>query len=108
MNRWGLMLGACLLATTLPLVSGAASADEKNEKNEKTVSLDSIPAPARDALLREAAGAPILKVEEETKNGQKVYEAHVKQGNDIVSIHVDPAGKLVSKHTKKGEHEKNK
>lgn len=108
MNRWGLLLSASLVAAALPLVN-VASADQKNEeheKNEKTVSIDAIPAPARDALRREAKGAQILKVEQETENGKTVYEGHVKQGNDIVGIEVDGAGNVLGRHSEKAEHEK--
>ncbi len=107
MKLRSLLLSASLVVTALPLVS-AASADEKNEgheQNEKRVSLDSIPAPARDALKREAGGATILGVEQETENGKTVYEGTIKEGNDTVGISVDANGNLVSRHSESKEHE---
>lgn len=79
-----------------------ASADEKHESN---VTLDSIPAAARQTILKEAHGAPVLNVEIEKKNGKTLYEAHVKQGADVIGITVDADGKLVSKHSEKDEDE---
>jgi uncharacterized membrane protein YkoI len=108
MKAWGFLLTASLVAAALPFAN-AALADEPNEtheKGEKKVSLDSIPAPARDALRREAGNAPIQSVEEETENGQTVYEANVQQGNDVIGISVDANGKLVSKHSETSEHAK--
>ena len=106
MHRWMAVLFSCAAlagATTLP--SSSARADEGKEK---VVSLDQIPASARTGLLREAAGAPIQKVEQETENGKTVYEGQVKKGNDVVGIVVDADGKLVGTHSEtdgKGEHE---
>jgi uncharacterized membrane protein YkoI len=107
MHRWIAVLFSCAAlagASTLP--SSSAQADEGQEK---VVSLDQIPAAARTGLLREAAGAPIQKVEQETENGRTVYEGHVTKGNDVVGVVVDAEGKLVGTHSEKdeekGEHE---
>ena len=89
-----------LAGATAATSSTSAYADEKNEKEVK---LDQIPAPARATILREAGGSPILKVEEETSNGKTLYEAHVKKGNDVLGIRVDANGTLIDKHSEKSE-----
>jgi hypothetical protein len=101
MHRSTAVLLSCLaFAGVSSTSSQSASADEGTEK---VVSLDQIPAPARQGLLREAGGAPIQMVEQETNHGKTVYEGHVKKGNDVVGIVVDADGKLVGKHSEAGE-----
>ena len=53
--------------------------------------------------LREAKGAPILKVEIEKQGGRNVYEAHVRQGKEEIGIVVDAKGTLLGKHSEKDE-----
>jgi uncharacterized membrane protein YkoI len=95
------LLPAALAVTTVPFAA-TAQADEKNE-HETPTSLDKIPAAARDALVREAGGATIVDVVQETENGKTVYEAHVRKGADVVGIEVDASGKLLKRESEKGE-----
>ena len=95
-----LLLVAAMSTSTL--CSFVALADGKHESH---VTLESIPAPARQAILKEAHGAPVLNVEIEKKDGRTLYEAHVKQGNDVIGIVVDAEGKLIGKHSEKEEEE---
>jgi hypothetical protein len=103
MKRCWMWLLAAALATTaaVPVVS-TAQADEKNE-HEMPTSLDRIPAPARDSLLREAGNSPIIKVMQETENGRTVYEAHVRKGKDILGIEVDDSGKVLKRENESNE-----
>jgi hypothetical protein len=101
MKRWGWLLALALAGVTVSAVSVTASADEKTEKHEKEVKLDQIPKPARDTILREAAGAPIMKVQEETEKNQTLYEAKVKKGDEVLDVKVDAKGALIDKHTEK-------
>jgi uncharacterized membrane protein YkoI len=98
-------LFAVALATTAALaMAPTAHADEKDEKeNETPVTMDTVPAPARATLQREAAGGQIVNVVKETDNGQTVYEAHVRQGSEVVGIEVDPNGKLLKKESETNE-----
>lgn len=90
---------ATALATmaTVPLAA-TAQADEKNE-HETPTSMDKIPAAARDALQREAAGGTIIDVVEENEHGQTVYEAHVRKGSDVIGVEVDANGKVLKRET---------
>ncbi len=104
------LLCAALAIGPAALVTRAASADDKkhDEKAEKTVALDKIPAKARAAILREAGGSPIIDVQQESEDGKTVYEAHVRKGDEVIGIRVDAEGKLLGKHSEKNEkNEKN-
>jgi hypothetical protein len=104
MRRFGWMLAAALVAGATLSTAVPAQAGEKGEKNEKVVSLDKVPAPVRQTILREAAGATILKIEEETGKTPKIYEAHVqKSANEVIGIDVDASGKVVDRHAEKDE-----
>jgi uncharacterized membrane protein YkoI len=105
MQLKNLFLIATLAVSSVP-IPFTALADEGGEEHEKVVKLEDIPAPARKTILKEARGAPILKVEEEKEKGKTVYEATVKKGNDEIGIVVDAQGKLINKHSEKNEHEK--
>jgi hypothetical protein len=95
-----LFLAATLVMSSVPLAAPGFA----DERGEKVVKLENIPAPARQTILKEANGAPILKVEmEKEKSGRTLYEAHVKRGKDELGIVVDAAGMLVGKHSEKDE-----
>lgn len=87
-------------------VSAAAPLAWADEKGEHHVKLSEIPAAARDALTREAKGAPILRVEVEKKQGRTVYEGVIKQGSDEIGIVVDAKGNVLGRHAEKDEDER--
>jgi uncharacterized membrane protein YkoI len=91
-----------LTALVLPITSSASTA-WAHEKEEKIAKLSEIPAPARDALTREAKGAAILRVEVEKEHGRTLYEGVVKQGDEEIGIVVDAKGAVVSRHSEKNE-----
>ena len=80
-----LLLIGTLTHSSVPLALTAVAA----ENHEEHVKLDSIPAPARGTILREANGAAVTDVEVEKKDGKTLYEAHVKQGSGEIGIVVD-------------------
>jgi hypothetical protein len=98
---WSWLLAAALLGA-VGSTATTGSADEENE-NETPTTLDKIPPPARDALRREAAGAPIVDVSQQQEHGRTTYEAHVRKGNELIGIEVDQDGKLLGRHSEKGE-----
>jgi hypothetical protein len=93
--RWTAILLSTILA------SGCASMkknmDKEDEGDEVKMALADVPAPVRDTLAREAAGAKIETVDKETKDGQTIYETDVTIGGKEWEIKVDPNGKLISK-----------
>jgi uncharacterized membrane protein YkoI len=94
-------LAAALATAGTVATTSTVQANEENEENENEtpVSMDKIPKPARDALLREAGGAPISDVVQETENGKTVYEAHVRSGNQVLGIEVDAKGNVLKRET---------
>jgi uncharacterized membrane protein YkoI len=105
MKQWIWLVAAALATTGAVATTSTALANQGTEENETPVSLDKIPKAAADALTREAGGAPITDVVQETKNGQTVYEAHVRKGTEVVGIEVDANGKVLSRHTEHKEKE---
>jgi hypothetical protein len=105
-SGWSWLLAGALVGIAVPTATTAlAHGPNEDEKSETPTSLDKIPPAARDALLREAAGAPIVDVAQETENGQTVYEAHIRKGNDVMGIEVDQNGKVLGRHSETGEKE---
>lgn len=95
----------CFVAALVASSASAATTAWAHEKGETVVKLSDIPAPARDALTREAKGSAIVRVEQEKKGGNTVYEGVVKQGDDEIGIVVDAQGAVLGRHSEK--HEKN-
>lgn len=62
---------------------------------EEEVALDSIPAPAREAIQKAAGTGKIAKVESVTEKGTTFFEAQVKKGIKSSEVKVDAAGKTV-------------
>lgn len=102
MKRWMCLVAAALATTATVATTSTVQADEKNE-NETPVSMDKLPKPARDTLMREAGGKPIIDVVQETEHGQTVYEAHVRDGNQVLGIEVDASGKVLKRETEHNE-----
>ena len=71
MKRWMWFVAAALVTAGTVAATSTVQANQGHEEkeNETPVSLDKIPKAARDALLREAGGAPIIDVVQETKDG---------------------------------------
>lgn len=99
MRLRNLLLIATLVTPIVPVAMTALA----GEGNEKVVKMEDVPAPARKTILKEAKGAPILKVEAEQERGRTLYEAHVKRGKDEIGIVVDAKGTLIGKHSEKEE-----
>lgn len=108
MKRWMWLVAAALATTGTVATTSTAQANEQNEENENEtpVSLDKIPKAAADALTREAGGAQILNVVQETEHGKTVYEAHVRKGNQVLGIEVDANGNVMKRETENNEKEK--
>lgn len=85
-----------LLLSGLVLVGAAGCAEtDRGEGQEVRMSLDDVPDAAREAILREAAGAPVTEVEREDEGGRVVYEAEVTAGGKTREIEVDAQGNVL-------------
>jgi hypothetical protein len=103
MKLRSILMAAALASATLSVFGAAAYGDGQDEANERDVSLDQVPAAARQTITREAAGAPILKVEQEVAHGKTLYEAHIKRGDDVIGLRVDSSGTVIDRHSEKNE-----
>jgi uncharacterized membrane protein YkoI len=62
---------------------------------EEEIDLAKIPAPARAAIRKAAAGGTLVLVEDVTEGTARFYEAHIKRGGKETEFKVDAAGKTV-------------
>jgi uncharacterized membrane protein YkoI len=109
MKSWGKLLAAALVAAACPVTAMAQEHEQNQEhaEHEMPTSLDKVPAPVKDTMLKQAAGAPIIDVVQEHEGGTVVYEAHVRRNGQLIGIEVDPSGKLLRNEVEgqeKGDH----
>ena len=96
MARWRWLLSAALAASAIASVA-TVQAQEENS-HEKPVSIDQIPAPARDQIQREVGTGSLMQVVEGTWHGQPAYEGIIIKGSRNVMIWVDAEGNILSRH----------
>jgi hypothetical protein len=83
---------------------GSAASSVANAGGKaRVVNIDQIPMAARAALMREARGAPIRRVEIK-ENATTVYEGLIQRGTDEVGVTVDATGYVFSERTGQNEH----
>jgi type IV secretory pathway VirJ component len=94
MARWRWLLAAALTASATSSVATVQALDEV--ENERTVSIDDIPAAARDAILNHVTDGTLMEVVEGTgQGGQPVYEGRINKGARRITIWVDAAGNVL-------------
>jgi DNA-binding beta-propeller fold protein YncE len=71
------------------------TADGKVVEIEESVAPGALPAPVKQAVAKAYPGAKIVKAEEMTKDGQKLYELQVKTKDKTSEVTVGPDGKIV-------------
>lgn len=90
-----------ILAAMLGVAVGCSHANreehEEADEHEVKMNINDIPAPARDAILRETEGADVKTVDQQDWHGKRVYEADAKIDGKNWEIMVDADGKLVHK-----------
>ena len=79
------------------LLSAGCQSPGNRDGAEVKVRLDEVPPAAREALTREAAGAPIGEVEREREGGRVVYEAEIRSGGRTREVTVDAEGNVISR-----------
>ena len=95
---WLGLLGLGLLGVRTLVVWAA----EKEEKEQK-VTMEQVPAKAREALLKLAGGAQITEVEKEIENGVEIYEAEWIADGVEHEAKVTADGKMVSEQDEEKE-----
>jgi len=95
--RWRWLLSAALAASAISSVA-AVQAQEGDERGG-AISIDDIPAPARDAIQREVGTGWLMDVYEETWHGKPAYRGRIyQQGARNLSIWVDAEGNILERH----------
>jgi uncharacterized membrane protein YkoI len=89
------------ITRTLLLSLTLACASAWGEEEEKIITLDQLPPAVKAAVLKQANGAKIDEIEEETKKGKTVYE--VKIGNTEYTF--DATGKVLRAKVEKDDDE---
>jgi hypothetical protein len=80
-------------------ISSVATVQAEEECVEaRGVTLDEIPAPARDAILTAASGGTLTQVHEECWAGKPMYEGHIRKGRSDSIIWVDAEGNILHRH----------
>jgi hypothetical protein len=91
------MVSAALASSAISSVATVQAEDET--KDEGPVPIGEIPAPAREAILREVGSGTLMEVHEETwQSGEPVYEGHIRQGKRELTLWVDAAGNVLHIH----------
>lgn len=95
MARWRWLLSAALAASAISSVA-TVQAQGGEDENGRPVSIDEIPAPARDTISEHVGAGILMEVVEETgQNGEPVYEGRIRHGPRRLSIWVDAAGNVL-------------
>ncbi|HTQ45866.1 MAG TPA: hypothetical protein VMI75_24090 [Polyangiaceae bacterium] len=104
MARWRWLLAAALVAPAISSVAtvqaevATAQAEEENV-NVRPVSIDEIPAPARDTILSQVGAGTLGEVLEVTGlREEPVYVGRINQGKRKGTVWVDAAGNLLAIH----------
>lgn len=96
MARWRWLLSAALAASAMSMSSVATVQAEEEPEDVRPVSIDEIPAPARDAILRQVGTGTLTEVVEVTwHGGEPVYVGRIDQGKRKGTVWVDAAGNLL-------------
>jgi hypothetical protein len=99
MARWRWLLSAALAASAISSVATVQAEEESENENGGAVSIDEIPAPARDAILRHVGSGMLMEVVQETgESGQPVYKGRIRDGERVILVWVDAAGNVVDIH----------
>ena len=106
-KRWVVMLLAMVAAGCTN--TAMHQAEEEDEGKEVKIDFSQAPEAAQKTLTREADGATIKTLDQEThKDGKRYYEADVKIEGTNYEIVVNADGKLIHKKIDEEENEKKK
>jgi hypothetical protein len=90
MARWRWLLSAALAASATSSVATVQA--------DASVSIEEIPAPARDEILRQVGVGHLMEVVEGTWQGEPAYEGRIMRGTCEFTVWVDAAGNLLDIH----------
>jgi hypothetical protein len=96
MARWRWLLSAALVASAISSVATVQA--EEDYETWRPVSIDEIPVPARDEIMRHVGSGELMEVFEGTWQGAPAYEGHIIRGTHDNFIWVDAAGNILNYH----------
>jgi uncharacterized membrane protein YkoI len=79
---------------------------EEDDDDDVAVSIDQVPAPVKDAILAQAQGGKIVKIEVEDENGKKVYDAEILLDGKTTEVEIAADGTLLPKDADDDKEEK--
>jgi hypothetical protein len=89
-------LAASAISSVATVQAEEENAQQKGNETERPVSIDEIPAPARDAILTQVGTGTLMQVVEETAPGaEPVYVGRISLGTRRVTVRVDAAGNIL-------------
>jgi len=68
---------------------------QEDVENLRPVSIDEIPAPARDTILSQVGSGTLMQVNEGTLQGEPVYGARIYHGSYRLIVQGDAAGNIL-------------
>jgi len=77
--------------------------DGKLLERETEIALKDLPGPARETVLKEAAGAKVTEVEKVVAGDRVTYEAEWKADGKEIEIRVSPAGKVLQREVEEDD-----
>ena len=79
--------------------------EEDEDEDDKQVSISNVPKRVKAAILKQAKGGEIEKIEREKEDGKLIYEAEITVGNKEIELKVARNGKLLGKKVEDEEDE---
>ncbi len=106
-TKTGTFIGIAVLAVA-GMATAAAPARQKADEPAVKLTLSQVPTAVQETLLKEAQGASIDALTQESEDGQTTYEADVVLGGKTYEIKVAADGTLLAKKLDQGEKEGDK
>jgi hypothetical protein len=99
-SRWIPLMAVIAVLTwgTIAILAGEGkNKGEGKAKDEKTVTIDQVPAAVKAAILKEAGDNKIKEIEEKTKGGKTIYEAEWIADGKEVELKLSADGAVLKK-----------
>ena len=97
MARWRWLLSAALAASTMSSVATVQA--QREDADQRRVTIDEIPAPARDVIMMHVGSGTLMSVAVETgKGGELEYGARIYFGSYKLILWVDAEGNILGEH----------
>lgn len=79
------------------------SHDDADKEQSKAISLNDVPKPVRETILKQAKGGKVEEIEKETEDGKTIYDADIVIDGKKFELKVGENGKLLSKQAEEDD-----